>query len=169
MKRLALLMLILVAFAGCTSTQKAAVRADGNKYVVKFLIDAGVTSELTADQAQRQRQVASWMENDLLTMLNRAGYQAAPITNSTEYKATEGSYLLQAKISNYNPGSQAARVLVGFGAGAASLDIQYQLVNGHGKQLIDRADGVGSGRGWTYCCRELNQRMLNQLSSSVGS
>ena len=131
-------------------------------------MDPGIESGMDAQLIEQRRQVASWMENDLLSMLTRAGYQASTIRSSGEFQAQPGAYLVQARIARYNPGSQAARMIVGFGAGAASLDINYQIVNGQGKQLVDRADGVGSGRGWTYCCRELNQRMLNQLTATVG-
>ena len=168
MKRITVLLVLVICLVGCAASQNGAVQENGNKYVVMFLVDPGIESGMDATLIEQQKQVASWMENDLLRMLNRAGYQASTIRNRSEFHAGPGTYLLQARIERYNPGSQAARMIVGFGAGAASLDINYQIVNGHGKQLVDRADGVGSGRGWTYCCRELNQRMLNQLSANIG-
>lgn len=168
MKQIIVLLMLLLPLVGCNQPQKAAVQANGNQYVVKFLIDAGVTSDLTAQQAQGQRQVASWMEHDLLQLLTRAGYTAAPINSSADFKGGSGAYLLQVRIANYNPGSKAARMLVGYGAGAASLDIEYQIYNGQQKQVANRNDGVGSGRDWTYCCRTLNERMIAYLGTTVG-
>ncbi|MBN2645717.1 MAG: DUF4410 domain-containing protein [Desulfuromonadaceae bacterium] len=162
------LFLALTLLVGCGSGNKAAVRADGSKYQVACLIDDGVTAAMLPDTVNQYRQVASWMENDLVRLLTRAGYQVRPIQSRSDYAAAPGSYLLQARITNYNPGSKAARMLVGFGAGATSLDIEYQIINGQGQQLYSKADGIGSGRDWTFCCRALNERMVSMLGTQIG-
>ena len=169
MKKIVLLLVLLLTLVGCNRPPSAAVKADGSHYSVQFLVDAGITADMTEQQVRAQRQMATWMENDLLSLLTRAGYQAAPVSSSAQFKGGSGSYLLQVKVVRYNPGSKAARMLVGFGAGATSLDIQYQILNGQKQQLEDRADGVGSSRDWTYCGRVLNQRMIATLGMTVGS
>ena len=168
MKRLAILLMILLPLVGCNKPHKNALQADGSKYRVQFIIDDGVNSSLGETQVRAQRQLRGWMENDLLRLLNRAGYKAAPINKVSEYKGGNGTYLLQAKIVNYNPGSKAARMLVGFGAGSTSLDIHYKILNGKKKQLVSKDDGVGSSRDWNYCARVLNQRMIATLDMNVG-
>lgn len=168
MKKIALLLLVSFVLVGCNRPQSAAVKADGSHYKVQFLVDANIDAGMTAQQVRAQRQLATWMENDLLSLLTRAGYRAAPISRSADFKGGSGSYLLQVKIVNYNPGSKAARMFVGFGAGATSLDIQYQIINGSKQQLEDRSDGVGSSRDWNYCARVLNQRMIATLGMTVG-
>lgn len=168
MKKIVLLLLLLVPLVGCNKPQSSAIKADGSSYAVQFLVDAGITSDMSDVQARAQRQMATWMENDLLSMLTRAGYKAAPISSSSQFKGGSGNYLVQIKVVNYNPGSKAARMLVGFGAGATSIDIQYQIINGSKQTVEDRADGVGSSRDWNYCARVLNQRILATLGMTVG-
>jgi len=167
-KKIVLLLLLLVPLVGCSKPQSNAIKADGSSYAVQFLVDAGITSDMSATQVRAQRQMATWMENDLLSMLSRAGYKAAPVSSSAKFKGGSSNYLLQVKVTNYNPGSKAARMLVGFGAGSTSIDIQYQIINGNQQTLEDRADGVGSSRDWNYCARVLNQRMVATLGMTVG-
>lgn len=168
MKRIVVLLLLLVPLMGCGQPRSAAVKADGSRYAVYVIVDSGITATMTESQLRAQEQMASWMENDLLNLLKRAGYQAVSVANSAQFEGGSGNYLLQVKIVNYNPGSKAARMLVGFGAGATSLDIQYQIVNGQKLTLEDRSDGVGSSRDWSYCGRVLNQRMIATLGTTVG-
>lgn len=168
MKRFALLLMLLIPLVGCNKPQKSALQVDGSKYKVQCLVDAGITADLNEVQVRAQRQMATWMENDLLRLLTNAGYQSAPVSSSNQFKGGAGTYLLQAKIVNYNPGSKAARMFVGMGAGSTSIDIQYQIINGNKKQIVDQADGVGSSRDWNYCCRTLNQRMIATLGMNVG-
>jgi len=168
-KKIVLLLLLLIPLVGCNRPQSKAIKADGSSYAVQFLVDAGISSDMSEAQMRAQRQMATWMENDLLSMLTRAGYKAAPISSSSKFVGGSGNYLLQVRVTNYNPGSKAARMLVGFGAGATSIDIQYQIINGSGQTLEDRTDGVGSARDWNYCARVLNQRMIAALGMNVGA
>ncbi len=168
MKKIVLLLVLLIPLVGCNKPQSAAVKADGSHYTVQFLVDAAITADMSAQQVRAQRQLATWMENDLLSLLSRAGYKASPITSSDQFKGGSDTYLLQVTIARYNPGSKAARMLVGFGAGSASVDIEYQIINGTHQQLENISDGVGSSRDWNYCCRVLNQRMIATLGATVG-
>ncbi|OQY20422.1 MAG: hypothetical protein B6I36_01225 [Desulfobacteraceae bacterium 4572_35.1] len=168
MKKIVLLLLLLLPIVGCNRPQAVSVKADGSHYQVQFLVDAAIQSGMSEQQVRAQRQMATWMENDLLSLLTRAGYKASPISSSAKFKGGSGSYLLLVKVVNYNPGSKAARMLVGFGAGSTSIDINYQIFNGSKQQLENRDDGVGSSRDWNYCARVLNQRMLATLGDNVG-
>jgi len=167
-KKIVLLLLLLIPLVGCNKPQASAIKADGSGYTVQFLVDAGITSDMSETQMKAQRQLATWMENDLLSMLTRAGYKPAPISPSDKFKGGSGNYLVQIKVTNYNPGSKAARMLVGFGAGSTSVDIQYQILNRNKQIVEDRADGVGSSRAWNYCARVLNQRIVATLGMTVG-
>ncbi len=170
MKKIALLGLLVAALIlpGCNHASKAARRADGSKYRVQFIVNANTNNSMSETQVRAQKQLQGWMENDLLRLLTRAGYQAEPINKVSQFSGGGGNYLINIKIVNYNPGSKAARMLVGFGAGSTSLDINYKILNGHKKQLVDKDDGVGSSRDWTYCARVLNERIIATLGMNVG-
>ena len=99
-------------------------------------------------------------------MLNKAGYEATLIQKQNEYTPGVGKYLLKATIVKYDPGSTAARVIVGFGAGAASMDMRYEL-SGKGESLLKYDDGVGSGRDWRNVARKLNENTLKRVTEKM--
>ena len=51
----------------------------------------------------------------------RGGYQSRALGLNETFKPAPNTYLLSIKVLKYNPGSKAARMLVGYGAGAVSL------------------------------------------------
>ena len=53
-------------------------------------------------------------------------------------------FLLIVRMVNYNPGSKAARMLVGVGAGSLVLDTQHLLYSGPGQLLLQGSSSVGS-------------------------
>jgi hypothetical protein len=57
--------------------------------------------------------------------------------------AAEGTvYTLDTAIVAWRPGNAAKRFLVGFGSGREASDVQYQLVDGSGRKVVDRKDTI---------------------------
>jgi hypothetical protein len=117
----------MLLVAGCATAPRAPLTAGGERIEIMVFSDRGNPDEMDERQYQRRIEVGQWMEGDLIDLLTRSGYQAALIGSKEEFKARDGRYLLTVKIVKYNPGSSAARIIVGFGAGAASLDNHYEL------------------------------------------
>ena len=142
----------------------AAVSA-GNNLKISVLIDAGDVDQSQAKIDQRE-QLSDWMGKDLVTMLNKAGYEAALIENSGQYK--KGTHLLKVTIVKYSAGSKAARMFVGYGAGSVGLDTKYELFAPAGNSILSDEHGVGSGRDWTFCARKLNKQTVDAVKGKLG-
>jgi len=136
----------------------------GKKPKINVLMDVGGDG-LAQVQIDQREQLNDFMGNDLLRMLNKAGYEASLITNRNQY--AKGTYLLKVTIVRYNPGSKAARIVVGFGAGAVSLDTRYELFAPGGNLLVSDEHGVGSSMDWTSCARKLNKQTVDAVSGKL--
>jgi Domain of unknown function (DUF4410) len=113
------------------------------------------------------RVTVDWMDRDLLKIFQDAGYQPVLLKKMQDYRTDQGKLLI-ASIERFNPGSRAARAFVGFGAGSASLDVSYKLLDEHGALLTEWRDDVGSSKGPTYCAQTLNRRALAKVSPLLG-
>lgn len=51
-------------------------------------------------------------------------------------------YTLDAEITAWRPGNAAKRILVGLGSGREASDIQFRVMDGSGKQVIDRQETI---------------------------
>jgi len=158
----------LMALFGCGGPRlKAPTMANGGSYSIAVLSDRGITPDLDPDRGNQYNQVGAWMEQDLLRTLKRAGYTARMIDTRNEFSAQPGEYLLQVRIVRYNPGSKAARMLVGFGAGATSLDTHYELYGASSNPLLAEDHGVGSSIDWYQVVQKLNQQMVDAVSRKL--
>jgi hypothetical protein len=141
---------------------------DGSKITVLLLSDRGISEGLEERYVRANNQLGAWMEKNLIRMLNRAGYDARLIKSRKQYVPGGGRYLLSVTIVHYRPGNKAARMVVGFGAGAASLDTRYELSGGKDKKpLLAEEHGVGSSRGWRKCVIKLNKLTLRAVTEKL--
>jgi len=51
-------------------------------------------------------------------------------------------YTLDAEITAWRPGNAAKRILVGLGSGREASDIQFRVMDGSGKQVLDRKETI---------------------------
>lgn len=133
------------------------------------LIDPGIETSFTDMQVKNREQVSDFMEQDLPAVLKKSGFNARLIRKRSEYQPTAGSYLLTVKITNYNPGSKAARMMVGYGAGAASMDTHYELFGSGSSPLLSDNQSVGSGRDWRNVIRKINELTTRAVAKKVNS
>ncbi len=119
---------------------------------------------------RENRQLAERMKNDLKNVLERrGGYKVRLLGAADEFKQGQGEYLLDVRIVRYRSGSKAARLVVGFGAGAASLDIHYEFTDPQGRKMVSKDDGVGTSLDWQRLARKLNENMLAAIQQSLAS
>jgi hypothetical protein len=134
--------------------------AGGNERIA-ILLDPG-------NNDRENRQIGSRMERDLKNVLDKRGnYDSRILRFRDEFKPGVGEYLLSVRIVRYNSGSKAARIIVGFGAGACSLDIHYELFGPSGNMLLSKDDGCGSSLDWQRLARKLNETMLAAIQARL--
>lgn len=145
----------MVVWAGLVWLVAAMTASAGQK--VAILLEPGASDRSTKQMADR-------MERDLKSVLDKRGHYSSRIIRSRdEFKTAKDEYLLAVKISRYNPGSKAARMIVGFGAGSASLDIHYDYINPEGETVLSKDDGCGTSLDWQRLARKLNEGILENI------
>jgi hypothetical protein len=165
---LAVTLLSAVFIAGLIRPMAAA--EDTSKTMISILFDDGVNSSLNARQAKSQSSLAEWMKRDLVRVFGRyakSGIEAQLIEKKQEFKAGPDNYLLMMKITDYNPGSKAARIIVGYGAGGVSLKIHYDLSANGSSMILSQDDSVFSGREWLNAARKLNQNTAKAVTEKI--
>jgi hypothetical protein len=162
------LMLSSLVFFGCGGRSgSAATMPDGSRIAVLVYTDRGITPDMAPDRVAQLEQIASWMENDLLSILDKTGYAPALVTDPNT-PTGPGRYLLRVTIRNYNAGSKAARMLVGFGAGAAVLDTHFELFGPDSPAPYVAGDpSVGSGRDWKNSARKVNLQTVDAVNARL--
>jgi hypothetical protein len=155
-KSASLLLCGLLSLCGTISARAASEK-------IAILVDPG-------NEQRENRQMAERMRDDLQNVLNRRGdYEARQLATLDEFKKDQGEYLLNVRIVRYNAGSKAARIIVGFGAGAASMDIHYEFTDPRGGKLLSKDDGVGTSLDWQRLARKLNENILDAIQRRLAS
>ena len=166
MKKTALLIMLLVLIAGMIGgcgRKRAQLNAGKPENIAILSLDGNLPNQ-TGDQIAELDRVLGWMDKDLIKNLNHAGFNAVLIRSRKDYNQAMGSLLI-INVEDFNAGNRALRAFVGFGAGAASLNLDYQLLNRNGDVLKNWKDGVGSSKGGTYCAQTLNRRTQATLAN----
>ncbi len=154
-----LLILLVAVVTGCNGS-KATYKNGAAGEISVFSIQ-GDTTGMTYDQIAALKSVGNWMDRDIIKQLTRAGYSAKLLKSRSDFKGP--GHLLVIDVDRFHPGNRAARAFVGFGAGAASLDLDYKVFNSQKKQIGEWKDGAGSSKGPNYCAQTLNRNAIKQL------
>ncbi len=139
----------------------------GKASVLYVLVDRNTNKNMTDGEVKNRDQIGDWMDEDLVNLLEKKGYTTRLIRNRSEFKHAAGAYLLSVRITNYNPGSKAARMFVGYGAGAASMNTHYELYGSGASPILSDDLGVGSGRDWRNVIRKLNEQTIKAVSEKL--
>ena len=150
---------VLGILSGC-GKRAAKLNIDTAPKIVVLTID-NKPRNLEEGIANEYDRVITWMNRDIIKVLKNSGFEATLIKSKKEYRSANGKLLVM-NVSKLDVGNRGMRIFVGFGAGAASLDIDYKLYK-NGKKLHQWTDGVGSSRGGTYCAQTLNRNVANKL------
>ena len=162
MKRIGMVLAVIAVMALVLTAGAGTIGAKGEN--ISVVIDRGIESSFTEAQVKNRNQVGDLMDVDLIKLLNKAGYEAHLITDEASFR---GSYLLVVKIKSYNPGSKAARMFVGYGAGSTSMNIRYDLKDGSGKVIQGDDLGVGSSRDWRNVVRKLGEQTVAGVKKAL--
>lgn len=157
---------VCMGLTGCATRERvrAPVAPGGEPIEIAVLTHLGSPGEMTERQYQYREEVGQWMERDLLRQLQRAGFRSRAVGDRNEFNPGPGRYLLVVAIDSYNPGSSAARMMVGYGAGAASLNNSYELHGAKRQALLTWSDGVGTSQHWSRLPRRLNLNAVERVA-----
>ncbi|NQU43870.1 DUF4410 domain-containing protein [bacterium] len=160
-------MLSLLLLTGCARGPQAPLAPSGQKIEIQVFNDRGDPDQLEPRQYQLHAEVARFMEPDLIRRLQRAGYDARLLNSRDEFQPAPGRYLLAMKMVRYNAGSSAARMMVGFGAGAASLDNHYEFLGSGCEPVLVWDDGAGTSEHWSRIPRKLNANAVQRITAKL--
>jgi hypothetical protein len=169
LKALSLVSLSLAfLLSGCASAPKAPRGPGGEKIAIELSVDGGweQVDEGNPNQVSQRRQLVNFIKNETVRQLSGSGYDANLLDSAKGPKA--GARQLKLRVVNYNPGSAAARMIVGFGAGAATLDISAEYKDG-GKLLLSTQKSVGSGTDWRRNVRKINILIMREMAGQGGT
>lgn len=162
--RFALSLLLLGLFvlpAGLAAREK-------KDYKVQVVIDRGLEGK-TQDEQNQLNQVGERLEAYVIEIFADNGVTATMIPSREKFDPATAQYLLTVKMVRYNAGSKAARMLVGMGAGATSLDIHCELFGTEKDPLWAKDLGRGSSRDWTYLCRTLGKDIYKEVDAVISA
>ncbi len=149
--------------SACRSAGPAQGGGGGGRQSLDVLIEEGSAAEMTDKQFGFRRELRTYMERDLPRRLARQGFDMRLLTSATQNTGKESDApLLIIRYEAYNPGSSAARMWVGYGAGAASLDISMTLGKG-GKIIETWKDGCGTSQHWSRIINTLDDRLSKKV------
>jgi hypothetical protein len=148
-----------MSLSACGGRHAAPTLPSGKPLAVLVFMDRTVAPETPPEKASQLKEVADYMEPDLLAVLRESGYDAAVVSGAVP--AVEGQYTLHVQITEYNGGSKAARMFVGFGAGSARLESHFELIGPNGTSYTSGSPGSSTGRtSWQRVVRKVNQEIV---------
>jgi hypothetical protein len=161
--RLGAVVAVVASLSGCAGGLSAARGKTGGPITIELAFEQNPT----ARNPEQIAQLVEWMAPDLQRILTRAGYNVIAQPNANAFQPAPDHYLLFIHIVNYNAGSKAARMLVGFGAGTLTLDTNNELYAGPG-QLVMRSNGAtGSSRDWNAAARRINEQVAREITVAL--
>ena len=154
-------MLLLLGFTGGCNKKKTNLSPSGAKEIAVLTMDGNLPDQ-TADQIRELKITLEWMNRDLIKNFNDSGFDALLIKEMQDYKPEMGK-LLVVDVQRFKAYNRAAIAFVGFGAGSASLALNYKLLDEKGALLSEWRDGVGSSKGAMDCAEILNRKALENV------
>ncbi len=157
---------IAMSSFSCTSTppNPAVQRAQ-----VYFVIDGGEQSLTDAKEKEQRLQISTYMNENLMGTLKRRGMHAVPLKKQEDFSAGPDKYLLTTKITRYNAGSKAARMIVGMGAGSASMDVHFEFKKDKVKTLEVGDPSVASSRDWMHIVHKIDETIADSIVRTLTS
>lgn len=131
-----------------------------------ILIEEGDSAQMDAKQYQQRVALKNYMAKTLPVKMGRHGIEGRIIPSRGDY-AGGGRQLLLVRYNRYNPGKTAARIIIGFGAGTASLDVTHVLYDGE-KEILSWEDGCGTSEHWQRLVNKINDNAVLKLKAHYG-
>lgn len=139
--------LIVVALGACSAahiSQVVRVRTD-RPAPTTILVDVAPVWNMEGANAE-MRVATDALRSGVLVQLAKQGMTAAPLSSAS---IAPGSAVLRIRVSEADAGNQAARMIIGFGAGRARLQVRAELESADGgpaQPMTSFAASSDSGR-----------------------
>jgi hypothetical protein len=160
---------LALVVSACGGGVKAPTMADGKPLTLVVLMDRGLEGK-TPDEQNQLNQLGDFHQNDLVNALKDAGYNASLIGSAAEFTPAAGVYMLKVAVVKYNPGSKAARMMVGFGAGTTSLDVRYELFSTDPAAPFYAKDhGRASSVDWPKLVHVVDSDLVNDVTTQLAA
>lgn len=159
------LLALALVLGACGGGGKAPTMPNGAKIALLVHFDRG-TEGLPPEKVQQVGQLADYAEPDFLNVLNKMGYEASRVDDPNTQPGP-GRYVVRYKIIQYNAGSKAARMFVGYGAGSARLDTSYELIGPDGTSYTKGAPSVASSQDWTKAAHKVNKDTAKAIDTRL--
>jgi hypothetical protein len=157
---------VITAFTiGCGA--KSPMMQDGKQITVFVLLDRGIKDSMTENERNDRNEVAPFMEQNLVDMLNREGYNATPIQNRNQYVQGSANYLITVNIPMLRLVGRAARAWLGYAASPTILHVHYEVSGPNNAPMLSYDDEDSTMRDWTHSPREVNQRLVQKLKDHL--
>jgi hypothetical protein len=153
---LAVVVLVLSLIVSIGLIYSSSAQAAASNVTVFVVIDRGIEASFTPAQVKNRHAVSEFMEKDLPPVCKDAGFTAVILKDKANFVSGAGKYLLKVKVTSYNPGNQAARMMVGFGAGTASMDTYYELLGPKMAVLLADKTHITSSVSWQKIIRKID-------------
>jgi hypothetical protein len=173
-KAVFVILAIAVLSWGCGASRTAPKTASDKQIVVDVFLDRGapgtavLPGEIPTEATESERsELAAWMENDLIRILNEQGYAASSVKALDQYRPGATSCLLKIVLQSYVPANRASRLEAGLGEGSTTVDIHYELFVGQGsgeRRLFAVDRGSSSARSWEWVAGELNKKIAADIT-----
>ena len=154
-------MLLLLGLTGGCGNKKTNLSPSAVQDIALLTME-GNLHEQTADQIRELKITLEWLNSDLIKNFEQSGFHVIVIKEMQAFEPEMGKLLI-IDVQRFNAGNRAARAFVGFGAGSASLALNYKLHDEKGALLSEWRDGVGSSKGATDCAKILNRKALENV------
>jgi hypothetical protein len=140
--------LVTVLINGCHSGVPLA--SNGKKIKINLICDPNVES-LERIDADRRRIVDGWMQDNLITLLEKENFSVTVLNDRSEFSYEPGNYLLEVRIETY---------ICNF---SKDLTTSFQFTGK--EELTTGYHHISSMRSWRHCCLRLNHDMIKKIIS----
>lgn len=172
MKKIQMILTVILAvtiLSGCVSGTRQVKLRPGVSGKIAVLSLGADTSNLSQDQIALLNQTLSWMDHDMIQVLQRSGLTPTRIMSEQDYSGDGGSYLLKITITDHRMIPKGARFWAGMMAGADNLSAHFDLVDKNRRTVLSWDDTQGSTKGGTYCAQTLNRNAADRLANFLGT
>ena len=177
-KQVALGILIISALLlGCGASTSAPRTPRGQQIEIRVLFDSGtpgravVRGQIPSEASEEERrELITWMERDLISVLNHRGYAASTLKSLEEYNPGPQTCRLSIALESYVPADRTSRLEAGMGEGSATVDVLYELFVGRGgeeRRLFSNQRNRTSARNWERIVGELNKEIAADVTKRL--
>ncbi|MEJ2054167.1 MAG: DUF4410 domain-containing protein [Calditrichaceae bacterium] len=159
------LLCILFLLVYCGPQYVAPKTPNGDPIVINIKIDPNLVDSLTVDHQNARKGLANWMANNLNDKFRKAKYKSQVIPMGQDMP--DNGYQISVKFIKAHFQNKAARFFVGIAAGAALLEIKYQVSDGKDIIIDEAPPMIDSVKGERECAHYFNKKIFQEVHEKM--